>query len=224
MGFGLLFIGYFFLINITYYAYTDIIGAAVMLMALYKLSTVNGSFRACMIADGAFALFSLGELVIAVLDAFGVWSASELILAYIAAARYILIFILTVIMLRGIREVALEVDAGALATSAKTSIPLAVIYLVIAFLNLPFESLLGAATPYVFLVAVIALVVYHISNLITVYKAYMQICMPGDEGKKRKKHGWSDKIYDRIEERTKEYNEYKLGRKKTTNKKRKGGK
>jgi hypothetical protein len=41
MGFGMLFIGYFLLINITYFEYTDIIAAMLMLMAAYKLSFVN---------------------------------------------------------------------------------------------------------------------------------------------------------------------------------------
>ena len=41
MGFGLLFIGYFFLLNLTYFEYTDLLGALVMFLAFYKLQTVN---------------------------------------------------------------------------------------------------------------------------------------------------------------------------------------
>ena len=221
MGFGLLFIGYFFLINITYYAYTDIIGAMVMLMALYKLGRFCRDFKHAAVADTVFAVFATGELVLAALGAFGILTLPESATAYIAAARYLIVFVITVLMLRGIRALADEVGADALATGAKTSIPLAAIYPIAAFLNCPFAKIFGAATPYIFLVAVIAVVVYHISNLITVYKAYMQICMPEDATVGAKKHGkrtFTDKIYDRIEQREKEYNEYKLGRAKERHK------
>ena len=86
MGFGLLFIGYFFLINITYYAYTDIIGAMVMLMALYKLGRFCRDFKHAAVADTVFAVFATGELVLAALGAFGILTLPESATAYIAAA------------------------------------------------------------------------------------------------------------------------------------------
>ena len=62
MGFGTLFIGYFLLLNLTYYGFTDVIAASVMLLGLYKLSGVNKYFKAAAISSGALLVFSLGEL------------------------------------------------------------------------------------------------------------------------------------------------------------------
>ena len=45
MGFGTLFFGYFLILNVTYYGFTDAIAAAVMLLGFYKLSTVNSYFK-----------------------------------------------------------------------------------------------------------------------------------------------------------------------------------
>ena len=101
MGFGTLFIGYFFLINISYFCYTDIIAAMVILLALYKLTPINKPFFYGSICAAVFALFSLFEFVIAILGIFGL-SISALIQGYIAIPRYILLFILTLFILRGI--------------------------------------------------------------------------------------------------------------------------
>ena len=68
MGFGTLFIGYFLLLNLTYYGFTDVIAASVMLLGLYKLSPVNKYFRAAALSSGVFLAFSLGELGIAAID------------------------------------------------------------------------------------------------------------------------------------------------------------
>ena len=213
MGFGLLFIGYFFLINITYYAYTDIIAAMVMLMAFYKLSPVCRPFKYAAAADGAFAALALAELVLSALALFDVYTATDVVYASISVVRYVLIFLISACMLTGIRDVANEVGSDALAKSAGASAPLTAIYLIAALLNLPVESILGAATPYVFVIVVFAVIAYHVANLVTVYKAYAGICMPGDNEKRTKKRrGFTDKLFDRIEERSREYQEYKLGR------------
>jgi len=213
MGFGLLFIGYFFLINITYYAYTDIIAAMVMLMAFYKLSPVCRPFRHAVWIDGAFAVLALGELVLSALSLFGVYSANDVISASVSVVRYVLIFLISAFMLMGIRDVAKEVGADALAKSAGASAPMTAVYLIAALLNLPVDSILGTATPYVFVIVVFAVIAYHVINLITVYKAYAEICMPEDNVKREKKHrGFTDKLFDRIEERSREYQEYRLGR------------
>ena len=213
MGFGLLFIGYFFLINITYYAYTDIIAAMVMLMAFYKLSPVCRPFKHAAVADGAFAALALAELVLSALSLFDVYTANDVVSASVSVVRYVLIFLISAFMLMGIRDVAKEVGADALAKSAGTSAPLTAVYLIAALLNLPIDNILGAATPYVFVIVIFAVIAYHVTNLVTVYKAYAGICMPEDNRKReKKKRGFTDKLFDRIEERSREYQEYKLGR------------
>ena len=63
MGFGTLFIGYFLLLNVTYYTFTDIIAALVMAMGLYKLSSVNRQFKGAFFSSIALAAIGLVELV-----------------------------------------------------------------------------------------------------------------------------------------------------------------
>jgi hypothetical protein len=90
--------------------------------------------------------------------------------------------------LYGIRDVAKEVDAPALYKTAKTSIPLSFVFLVYAAFEFPFMSeAFGTATYYIYFALLLSVVVFIISNLVTVYKAYMQICMPEDLEPKVKK-------------------------------------
>ena len=60
MGFGTLFIGYFFLLNISNFTYTDIIAGMVVLLGLYKLSSVNKQFfyGAVCAAQGSRGIFA----------------------------------------------------------------------------------------------------------------------------------------------------------------------
>ena len=91
MGFGTLFIGYFFLINISYFTYTDIIAGMIMLLGLYKLSSVNKPFFYGAICAGIFALFSLFEFVVTVLGIFEV-SFSKIMLNYSDTKVYFAVY------------------------------------------------------------------------------------------------------------------------------------
>ena len=62
MGFGTLFIGYFLLLNLTYYRFTDLIAALLMLLAFYKLREINRHFRVAIISSGLFAAIGAIEL------------------------------------------------------------------------------------------------------------------------------------------------------------------
>ena len=75
MGFGTLFIGYFFLFNISYYAYTDIIAAMLCLMATYKLSGVNRGFKASFVLSVIFAVFALGEILVPAAELLGTYAS-----------------------------------------------------------------------------------------------------------------------------------------------------
>ncbi len=214
MGFGLLFIGYFFLVNISYFSFTDIIGATVMLSALYQLSGINKQFKNANIVNIIFAVFALAEFGFAVPSLFGAeTSLTDMLSPYISALRYCLIFVLNLFILRGIEEVAREVDASALAKTAKASLPLSSVYLLASVFSLPFlSSVFGAVTYYIYFAVILAIFVYVISNLIVIYKAYMQICMPGQDKPKSKKQKADPigKFYDSLEQKGREYAEYKL--------------
>ncbi len=217
MGFGLLFIGYFFLINISYFNLTDIVGAIVMLSALYRLGSVNRHFVYASYTDIVFSVLSLAEFSFAVPGLFGVeLSFVSTLSPYISAFRYALLFVLNLFILRGIETVAREVDASALAKTSKASIPLAAVYLFASLFSLPFlSSFFGKATAYIYFAVILAIAVYVLSNLIVIYKAYMQICMPGQDEKRNKKakSGAMDKFYNTLEQKGREYAEYKVKKK-----------
>lgn len=222
MGFGTLFIGYFFLINISYFAYTDIVAGMIMLLGLYSLSFVNKSFKNAAIASSVFSAFALGEIILYIIDTFGGRVKLADLTVYLSFVRYSLIFVLTLFILRGISEIAKEVEADALLANAKASVPLSVVFLIAGLFELPLISnLFGSAVPFIYFAILLSVVIFIISNLLTIYKAYMQICMPSELNKKPKKSKleFINKFYDSIEEKSKKYAEYKL--RSTINKKNK---
>ena len=220
MGFGTLFIGYFFLINISYFQYTDILAGAIMLLALYQLSWVNRPFLTGCAFSGVFTLFSLFELLASVVDIFIPGSMSR-VLAYTAMPRYILIFALTVCILLGIRDVAREVDARELSERARRTIPFTAIYPIMAVLELPQLKSLGRAVIIISVIVIISLLILIALNLITIYRAYMQICMPNEKVRTEKKSrfGFVNRFREYEEARSREYAEYKLNKKAERDKK-----
>lgn len=224
MGFGTLFIGYFFLINISYYAYTDIIAGMVMLLGLYKLSEVNKSFKYGSFAAIAFSAVALFEFFVSFISLFGSFDWIDMAMPYASSLRYAVIFILSYFILGGIADVAKEVKASALHTTAKASVPLSSIFLIYAAFELPFIStIFGKATAYIFFALLLSVFAFTVSNLVTIYKAYMQICMPEDLKKnpKQSKFEFMNKFYDSIEKKSQEYAKYKLEKKQNKNNKRK---
>ncbi len=227
MGFGTLLIGYFFIINPVYFQYTDIIGALVMLLGLYKLSAVNKSFYSGMITSIVFSLLSFAEIVLTVLDMFNILEWTELAISYMGAVRYAIIFVLTLFILRGVYEISAEVDADELAKRAKASIPLSAIYIAAAILEMPFLSKLPNTAiiilNWVVFIVLISIFIYVINVLLLLYRAYMQICMPEELERepKKSKFGFMNRYWDRLEEKNREYAEYKLNAQKNKKKKRK---
>ena len=110
MGFGTLFIGYFLLLNLTYYGFTDVIAAAVMLLGLYRLAPVNKYFSYSVIASAVFLLFSFGEFGMSVYEMFYRPISSTTLISSMSVIRSLIIAALTVLMLKGIEEIAREVE------------------------------------------------------------------------------------------------------------------
>ena len=184
MGFGTLFIGYFLLLNITYYTFTDVIAAAVMLLGLYKLSTVSRYFRAPVAFAALFAVFGFAELVIGVTDMLFVKLLSnELLVSALAVARSVLIAAITLLMLKAMYGIARELDVEKVPLKCRTMmIWTTLLYGAEILFETPFIStLIPAEVSAVFyLVIIIGMIVVVISNLTIIYSCYMQICMPED--------------------------------------------
>ena len=213
MGFGTLFIGYFFLVNISYFEYTDIIAAMVMLLGLYNLSRFNRGFKLGFFFASAFAIFSLAEISFVILDLFEISTWAESFIDMFSIPRYLLIFGVTVSALIGIRDVANEVEADLLARKAAAIIPFTAAYVIMAICEIPqTASLLGPAMPYVYTALIITHLIIVTTVLITVYKAYSTICMPEDLEPEVKKSRFEfvNKFREHEEEKNREYADYKI--------------
>ena len=185
MGFGNLFIGYFLLLNLTYYGFTDLIAASVMLLGLYKLSKVNRYFSYAAIATVVFLSFSFAEFGISTYNIFASSANaidSPFIVSFTSILRSMCIGLLTVLILKGIEEIAKEVELEDVPTKASRLVIItAVTYTAwiilearLSFIN---HYVLGVLS-FITIVATIALIIV---NLTVIYTCYMRICMPGDE-------------------------------------------
>lgn len=227
MGFGILMIGYFLILNLTYYEATDLIAGIIMLMAFYKLRTVNKYFSFAILPAALFAAVGIPELVAITASFF----ARDLtaILNYTAAPRCLLLCILSILMMKGIHKVSEEVEVYKTAKNAKNVQPF--IYLVFGgmlILELPFTFGDGSKWIYlaglIFLLGCFALVLY---SLTVIYSAYKWICMPedvdNDVKEKPSRFGIVASFRARQEQKNREYAEYKLNKmkEKASRKKRK---
>ena len=227
MGFGLLFIGYFLLLNLTNPGYTDLIAGLITVMAFYKLGSVNKYFRMNIVPSVMLSAFGAFELFAAFADTFGINLSA--MLDYLPAPRYLLIGIISVVMLFGIEDVANEVSAIETKFKAKIARPISlVLFPVCAVLEFPaITSLIPNGLPIVIvgtatLICTFLAIIY---NLITVYSAYMHICMPEDvdnsQPAKPSRFGFVNKFRAHEEEKQREYQEYKINKmKKKAEKKR----
>ena len=214
MGFGTFFVGYFFLVNISYFVYTDIIGAMLMLLGLYKLSEYSKSFLTGTFFAAAFALFSMAEIGFEIAGIFTGGIGNAITDSIFTALRYALIFGITFSALSGINEVARGVEAYELAKKASKILPFCALYVVFAVCEVSAVSvLLGAALPYVYLVLLTANLVLTTFVLITVHKAFTTICLPSDNNRcapKKSKFEFVNKFREHEEQKSREYAEYKM--------------
>lgn len=182
MGFGILFIGYFLLLNLTYYSITDVIAAAVMLLGLYKLCSINRYFKTSAVCVGIFLAFSIGEIGIAFYEMFVKKIGSPLLVSYMSITRCLIIGIITVMMLKAMSEVAKEVGISDISKKCNRMIYVSFItYSLWILLEFPIPFINDYVLAIASLITIIATIVLTIINLTIIYGCYMKICMPGDE-------------------------------------------
>ena len=230
MGFGVLFIGYFLVLNFPYCEFTDAFAAALMMYALYKLSRINNGFKLAFLASGAFALLGAAELVIAGVEMISPIANGSTLIVLPAMLRHAVLGALTFLMLSGMSEVANEVGLAPLSKKCRIySFVTVGIYLV----NLVLECaqlanfvdarilVTGYASAILLTLAVIAM------TLGAIYTCYMRICMPDDVDMKEKesKFEFVNAFRRHEEEKQREYQEYMMEKfKKQQSKKRSKGK
>lgn len=182
MGFGTLFIGYFLLLNLTYYGFTDVISASVMLLGLYKLLPINKYFKLATIFSGVFLIFSLGEFGIATYEMFFRQINSPVLVSLMSIARCLTVGALTFFMLKGIESVAKEVEVENLpAKASRLAIATVVIYTLWIVLEAPLSFINDYVLAVLSLLTILATIALLIINLTVIYSCYMRICMPGNE-------------------------------------------
>ena len=217
MGFGILLIGYFLLLNFAYCDFSDAVAAVLILYALFKLARINRNFKISAYVAIPFTVLGVAELCIAAYDMMFPISASSPIFTTVALIRHLVLAFLSFTMLLGIRDVADEVKLPALSSK---SVRCAILTVAIYALNIILESislgnLVGVGIlPYVYFFAIIATRAMTVINLTVIYTAYMRICMPGDEdmSEKKSRFGFVNAFRAHEEEKSREYAEYKLNR------------
>ena len=215
MGFGILFIGYFFILNFPYCEFTDAFAAALIMYALYKLASVNRPFRLALYSSFAFAAFGVFELALAMWDMISSIASDSLLMFLPTLIRHLLVGFMSFLMLIGMQEVASEVGLSALSTRCKA---LAYSTVAIYAVNILFESASLAkfidsrVLAVCYVCCVMATLIITALNLSAIYSCYMRICMPGDEdvGERKSRFEFVNSFRRHEEEKQREYQEYKL--------------
>lgn len=232
MGFGTLLGGYFLLLNFSsYYRYTDVIAALIMLYALYKLSGVNQMFKSASGAAALFSLFGFGELVLEMMDLFQMFTITETLTSVLAMIRCLLIGTLTVFMLLGIKSVSNEVGLKVLEVKSNYLSYVTVFIYPLNILSQTAELaqfLSEKALAYISVAILIATLALIIMNLTVIFSCYQKICMPEDNKadftEKKSRFGFVNKFKAHEDARRREYAEYKMEKYKKKANNRKNGK
>ena len=232
MGFGILFIGYFLLLNFAYYSFTDAITGIILLYALYKLSTVNKGFKIASVFALAFTLLGIFEFFVQIAGMFTILPDLTVMRSVISIVRALTTGALTAYMLLGMQQVAKEVGLHALSEiSGRLYILTFPVYgLKIGLEIFGFFSLDDIAVLAILsVVSIVLTMTLTVLILIRIYACYMRICMPEDkdlsEKKSKNDKGIIGAFRRHQEEKQKEYADYRLEKfKKAMEKKKKKGK
>lgn len=182
MGFGILFIGYVFLLNISFYAYTDILAAALFLYALEKLRRWNKGFKAAFFATIPFFFIGALEFFIKLMGAFTEIASPALICA-IAAARMLSLCPLHICLLIGLKQITREVGLTKLETRATMLLPISpLVYCGQALFEIPriFSGVQEQNRISMQFILLLVSLAFLFSMLIFIYKCYARICLPCD--------------------------------------------
>lgn len=226
MGFGTLFIGYFLLLNVTYFGFTDVIAALLMLLACYKLKSVNVHFKRAEIPLGLFAALGTVELFEGILTMFAPDLENATLTSLLSIIRYAILAAAVYFILSGIIAVSDEVELPCLTARAKLMRVLSILAMLFSLaLEMPWLKELDAAKP-LWIMGFIALLFNFFTVLATlsvIYTAYMRICMPEDLEftEKPSRFAFVNKYREREARKQREYAEYKTAQMQKKAKKRK---
>ena len=184
MGFGLLLAGYFLLLDVAYFLITNIIAAALIALALSKLSYLNRGFKTALVTSFVFLAFSLGEFGIGAYDMLFSPIENPALISGIAIVKDVILCTLSLTAFEGMREVSDEVG---LASHAKKCRAVAYFALPVYVLAIIAEtpSLFSWTSTYVATIigvtSMLATLVYLIVALTAIFGCYAKICMPEEK-------------------------------------------
>ena len=224
MGFGTLFIGYFLLLNFTYFGFSDIVAAAIMAMGLYRLMRVSRDARFALYFTAGFIAYSLITLIAFSLKILEIYY-SESLIAYLTVGRCLIILVISVLILRTLEALAREVGVEKVPARARFMefAAFAVFALYIICTAPKIAGLIG--TPALYAVAILLYLLFIGYTLYLTYVCYMQICMPGEENGKVQapsRFGFINRMREEKIER--ERAEYEARVRRIQEKRKKGGK
>lgn len=184
MGYGLLFLGYFLLVNITFYGYTDLFCGMVLLYALSRLSVYNKPLRVAFYIAVGFTVYAIPEFLLSLLELFPPAPLGFInVMDALLPMRYLLILALTVALLWGVRTMAKEVELTKLSERIDCILIVPVLAnLMMAVLSIK-PLITGMQTQTALGLTLIALTLFLVSVglvLYSIYTAYMRICLPED--------------------------------------------
>lgn len=184
MGYGLLFLGYFLLVNITFYGYTDLFCGMVLLYALSRLSVYNKPLRVAFYIAVGFTVYAIPEFLLSLLELFPPAPLGFInVMDALLPVRYLLILALTVSVLWGVRTMAKEVELTKLSERIDCILIVPVLAnLMMAVLSIK-PLITGMQAQTALGLTLIALTLFLVSvglTLYSIYTAYMRICLPED--------------------------------------------
>lgn len=177
MGFGILFIGYFFTfigaLALPISQYTYVLGAGIILFSLKKLILENKMFVATAIFTGVFEVYSIIALILSLFypenSLNGIFSTLQISLACV----------LNILLLASIYIISKEVGATKIQSKAIVNLVVTAVALVLIILSIVLPD--SSAQTRCFLVGYIAMLIFVVFTLITVFNCYASICYEGDE-------------------------------------------
>ena len=188
MGFGLLFIGYLFLLNFSFYAYTDILAGILILLALEKLRAWNKGFKASFFATIPFFAIGIFEFALK-LFSLGSMASAPALSAIASALRMLALCPLHVCLLLGIKQITGEVGLLKMENRAMMLLPLSpLIHLSQSLLEIPaiFSKANEQNLLTIRFIVLVGALIFSFVMLSFIYKCYARICLPSDVSMEQK--------------------------------------
>ena len=197
MGFGIMFLGFFFLyigaitpLNV----FTAIIGSAIILLSLKELVYQNKLFMASAISAVLLVIVSVGCVFVDLLGnkgslSYDVFFYSEQIIATLLGA----------LLMMSIYAIAKSVDLPKIQTKCVITLVFIIIYAVCLVLYNTVFADNEFALSRLYAIIVISQIIYSVLGLVTVFNSYMRICYADDKDMTKKAgNGPMDFLNDKL--------------------------